>query len=580
MDACTQPGVLQAVAELTSLGMRATRPRVYVVASLAGGSGSGMFLDLAYVVRDILKRMGQNEPEVVGLFILPGVKCRSPQRLPLGNTVAALTELSHFTQEARFSARYFERDAVIQETAPPFQRCMLLSFPDDPKAGESEEILAQAADFLFRDLCTPLGRAGDEVRAEQVQTIKGSDHNPFCQTFGLYKFVFPRRELLQRFARCLCHKLVGRWMSKEDTSVHNTVETVIQEQWSRHEYGPDAFIEQLQAGCAKTLGQEPEVIFAHLTADLANQAPVPPDAVGQVLLQLEKYIGKPGEATATDSPCRLQEVLGEVGDRVVALWSQRLAELVVRLIEMPEVRLGGAEEGIRCLVAMIQQMLEHQEPFLKELGDRAEAAFQRIQQAIVRLSKPGSPRGQAPLTSADVQELLRSYAKWCYQNLILRQVIQGLLSLRGLLSDELREVNACRTRLGELLRIFEDPVSEPGGQVADRFNSLQGEAPGRRLFPHGSATLDEALAGMSRQVTPAQSDGPGQPRPENDPSAVHCPGSRVPDAGQGVGQPGGSHAEGGRGPGPPDGLLGGRRGAVPGTISLGAGGPGRSDNGL
>ena len=189
---------------------------------------------------------------------------------------------------------------------------------------------------------------------------------------------------------------------------------------------------------------------------------------------------------------------------MVALWSQRLAELVVRLIEMPEVRLGGAEEGIRCLVAMIQQMLEHQEPFLKELGDRAEAAFQRIQQAIVRLSKPGSPRGQAPLTSADVQELLRSYAKWCYQNLILHQVIQGLLSLRGLLSDELREVNACRTRLGELLRIFEDPVSEPGGQVADRFNSLQGEAPGRRLFPHGSATLDEALAGMSRQVTPAQ----------------------------------------------------------------------------
>src|SRR5262249_17353610 len=55
----------------TGLEKRTNRPCVYVVAGLAGGTGGGMFLDVAYALRVRLKRMGYEFPEVVGIFVVP-----------------------------------------------------------------------------------------------------------------------------------------------------------------------------------------------------------------------------------------------------------------------------------------------------------------------------------------------------------------------------------------------------------------------------------------------------------------------------------------------------------------------------
>ena len=61
---------------------RSNRPRVYVLAGLAGGSGSGMFLDLTYTLRQLLKQIGYDQPEVIGLFLLPPTEGpRDPHRV-------------------------------------------------------------------------------------------------------------------------------------------------------------------------------------------------------------------------------------------------------------------------------------------------------------------------------------------------------------------------------------------------------------------------------------------------------------------------------------------------------------------
>ena len=52
------PAAVEEADRLTRLGLRSTFPRVYLAASLAGGTGSGMFLDLAYLVRRITRRSG------------------------------------------------------------------------------------------------------------------------------------------------------------------------------------------------------------------------------------------------------------------------------------------------------------------------------------------------------------------------------------------------------------------------------------------------------------------------------------------------------------------------------------------
>ena len=51
LEACTDPDSLTTATRATGLRLHSNQPRVYVVTGLGGGTGSGMFLDLAYVLR-------------------------------------------------------------------------------------------------------------------------------------------------------------------------------------------------------------------------------------------------------------------------------------------------------------------------------------------------------------------------------------------------------------------------------------------------------------------------------------------------------------------------------------------------
>jgi hypothetical protein len=104
---CSRVEGLQQATRQSGLPVRSTVPRVYVVAGLAGGTGGGMFLDVAYLVRQLLRDLGQPQAEVVGLFLLPqgrGEKLRTPE---LANAYAALAELNHYGSfGSTFQARY------------------------------------------------------------------------------------------------------------------------------------------------------------------------------------------------------------------------------------------------------------------------------------------------------------------------------------------------------------------------------------------------------------------------------------------------------------------------------------------
>src|SRR5262249_44665955 len=58
IEAATHPDALTQADKQSNLGIRTNRPRVYVVAGLTGGTGSGMLLDMAYTARHRLRQLG------------------------------------------------------------------------------------------------------------------------------------------------------------------------------------------------------------------------------------------------------------------------------------------------------------------------------------------------------------------------------------------------------------------------------------------------------------------------------------------------------------------------------------------
>ncbi|MFO0841053.1 MAG: tubulin-like doman-containing protein [Gemmataceae bacterium] len=132
LETILDPQAIQASASLTGLGLRSNRPRVYVVTALGGGSGSGMFIDLAYTLRALLRQMGYENPDVVALLLVPPVDGSRTKVMSLGNTYASLAELNYFGRpETVFQARYHDREPPVLDPGPPFSRVVALPFPDE-----------------------------------------------------------------------------------------------------------------------------------------------------------------------------------------------------------------------------------------------------------------------------------------------------------------------------------------------------------------------------------------------------------------------------------------------------------------
>lgn len=496
LDLVTRPENLSQAAHNTRLGFRTNRPRVYVVTSLAGGTGSGMFLDVAYVVRAFLREAGYDTPDLIGVFFLPAVDRNPARTLALGNTFAALTELHHFSLHGTtFNARYDDRQARLQESQPPFTRCLVLTLPEAPDEGPLRDRTGLVADLLYRELVTPLGRSIDACRARRLSRL-GPPTYPAGQTIGVYRMSWPRRQLLQRVARHLCRQLVQRWMAKDSSPIRASVQAWAAEQWAQQELSAESLIGRLQAACEAGLGQPADATFQAMTAPLTQLGSQAPEdqllAVREVLKQVEDLVGRP-EGTTGSRSTRMKEVLEGAGQELATAWGQRMAELAVGLIEQPEFRLAGAEEAIRQFVHSIEQVLHHYEPLVKELTTRVNDAHGRIFTLLGNVQEIAAGGRRAATLVSNLIELVRLYPKWRYQSLVLQQVTAVYISLRGYLSDQLRDINFCRARLGEMQRSFDTPP--PGGVTESSFR--------RDFFPAGCRNLDEAVAQFLARLTPA-----------------------------------------------------------------------------
>jgi serine/threonine protein kinase len=518
---CTASETLEQAAQQTGLAKLTNVPRVYIVGNLAGDTG-GMFIDLAYVIRQLLRAEGHDNAELVGLFLLPGIK-KDSRTAGLGNTVAALTELNHFAAAdtvftANYDGREIKSSKPFQENGPPFQHCFLL--PGGDSRASSDPI--QAGHFLFNNLVTSLGHIADHCRRQAGRAR--SDNDLSYHTFGSHRIIWPRRQIREQMAGRLGARLVQHWMNKDAKKVQDEIAQWAQEQWEAQGLRPENLIARHQEQCEKILEQAPEKLFNSILGPLAQELAVPPGTkpadvplkiapVVQAVDALEKLVGIPEEnrqqnmaQAANIQPGTIENDLAAAADTIAAECDQKLAELVVRLFEAPLYRLAGAEEAVRRLSACVQQALENQEALVRELQEQTAQIHQRLR-ALLESPAPKSPsdtvpRWRAPFTRrtatvqspkpSDFLELLGSFAKCRYQSLVLGTVHALYVRLRGTLSDQMREIGFCRHRLTEL----GDLIKERSG--ADGFFSPGGED--NILVPKGCANLAEYVRRLENDL--------------------------------------------------------------------------------
>jgi hypothetical protein len=503
LEALVDDDVLHRATAETGSGLRTNRLRVYVVAGLAGGTGSGMFLDLAYVLRQLLKEMGYEKPDIIGLFLVPPVDRNPNQTLALGNLFAALTELNHFSAPGTtFTAVYDEKQRSIRDNEAPYSRCIILPLP--PASADTEapqQVSGLPADFLYRDLTTLLGRLADERRA----AVPEQQRQPWglsCQTFGLYRISWPRQGLVRQVARRLARLVAQRWKSKDASAIRDPVRQSVDGMWEKLQFDSEHLLAGLIEACEEAMGQSAEGLLAAATEPLnnlnADNADEVVQTIAQVMDRLENVLGRPDLTTSTRQSVLL-EPLHTAADKLIHEWGHRLTGYTEDLIEQPEFRLAGSEEAVRQIVARLEKDLKQAEPLGKELATRTNDALDRIRTIRGNLGESLAANRRTGGALSNLVELIRAYARWRYQSLMQQRLGNIYVSLRGHLSDQLREINFCRARLSELIARLEDPG--PAAAAVDD------GALGQNIFPAGCRSLDEAVEHLLQGVLPEDLQG-------------------------------------------------------------------------
>jgi Tubulin like len=214
--------------KITSIGnagpISNKRPVVIITGSTTGGTGSGCFIDLAYLVRDILP----NVERVFGLLLLPNTPSNiTGNEVKYANTFGALQDLDYFNQVGQTYLENWPNGKDVDIDAPPFDLTHFIS--GDHKDGSIavtslSGLYKLAGMYLFLNIMG--GALGNEYRClyekrmERLVDASGNFLIGKYGSFGLSAIQFPKEQIEEFIACNLGNTLIKRWLDDKNY-VHN-----------------------------------------------------------------------------------------------------------------------------------------------------------------------------------------------------------------------------------------------------------------------------------------------------------------------------------------------------------------------
>ncbi len=225
---------------------------IFVVGSLCGGTGSGIFLDAAYCLRQMY---GNDGAQIAGyLVISPELYGDTSNKY--ANTYAALKELNYYaTEGTTFKAEYdLQNIEYVEESRPPFEYVYLVSnrTARDYRILEKSKLCNVIAHKITLDFIGELAPSITAHRDNFLQHMIQTDEHPRPNvqrylTFGLAEIYFPRDKAVQVSLNRIKIKLVDFWRQGEGQSADpRNLLTSFLDRWYDRGANENGFASKLQ----------------------------------------------------------------------------------------------------------------------------------------------------------------------------------------------------------------------------------------------------------------------------------------------------------------------------------------------
>lgn len=230
---------------------------VIIVGSIAGGTGSGTFLDTAYLVRQTVKQLaGNRKTTLMGFMVMPSVFGGAGNMSRLyANGYAALKELNHFNYsppvertngvtdperntEHDYTMWWSANEPATSTAVSPFDVCYLVDSMNEGGASASgapqnETVFTMISEAIFQDFSiSEFGTAKRSSRDNLLQWLQ-DDARPLVTTddpdlklpkryfsFGLATITFPVERVRRACSANLAMDIVDFWLRKSDDEIN------------------------------------------------------------------------------------------------------------------------------------------------------------------------------------------------------------------------------------------------------------------------------------------------------------------------------------------------------------------------
>ena len=473
---------------LTHLGIRSNFPRVYVATSLTGGTGSGMFLDLTYLIRRELRRLGFRALRVIGLLGIPGEESERLGGLPLANTNAALTELEHFGRPGSpYKAHFDTREKRFEDTGRAFRRCTVLRLANTLDQSEFNRAAARFAHVAFAEVLCPMGR-----------TIYPDDdeppENPLAAV-GIQRIVWPRTQVLRAAGWLLSRRLVLSWSAKANGPTRAITPDFIESQWQDRHLDRMTLQAAIESHLTVALGGAPLDRIQRALRPFSEEGDAETtwaSRTKKVFKQLVELVGRPGPDE--------RECMHAVGKALLARSRELSAQadakvnaLSLALVEQPGLRLNGADDAVRQLRDRIAQELTLADREAAAIEEQTQNLYIAVQHQLVDLSSDHSPRGgRSTVSASDPSAPFRQWAASRYQGLVAKTCANVYRILLGNLPEHVRELNRIREQLATFVKHLDAAV--PNASLIDGVC--------RPVLPDGAANVAEVVGRITGAIGP------------------------------------------------------------------------------
>lgn len=467
---------------ITGLKMRSNRPRTHLIASLSGGTGSGMLIDLAYLTKMELQQVGFVSPKIFA-NLGGSPTSNGPAQ---ANAEATIREIEYFSRIQTTYKETFDNDnPPYTDKEGPFLKCLIVPYSNRIPPAEI------AAQFLVTDALTSCGKvAQNSGRLTQC--------HPGVQvqftTANIRRVVWPRNSLLQIASKKLAQQLIDSWTSQLSS---DNIQIINQEftDWYSTRLDHSIISTRLDNHGQRALGETPSLFFKNLISSL-DPLKLDPPTCKKLLERLHSLLGNP-LSTDPNEKSELGKALYQCVDILIQEIDGAILTKTVSLIERPGLRLSGADLFLKILEGFLRSQFENLDRWVQSLQPQANLAYSELLEALIGagLYEEGKSRSLFRRSEEVFQNVLAKYLGWVtaqYRFLAAdsaRSLYSALLH-RG--PEYIREISFCRVQVEDYRRklLAENP---PTGNPLDY-----------PILPAGNSNLQTAADTIAQQILPSE----------------------------------------------------------------------------